>query len=79
MFPEPDRFDLDRDTSQLVSFGGGRHYCLGANLARLEAKVALTELMSRVDRIDVDDAGVRRVHSVNVRGLAHLPVTLQAR
>ena len=79
VFPDPGRFDLDRDTSQLVSFGGGRHYCLGANLARLEAKVALTELMSRVDRIDVDDAGVRRVHSVNVRGLAHLPVTLQAR
>ena len=46
VFADPDRFDLDRDSrvAQLISFGGGRHFCLGANLARLEAQIALREL-----------------------------------
>lgn len=79
VFPDPDRYDLDRDTSPLLSFGAGRHYCLGANLARLEARVALEELVKRVRAIEVDEAGAQRVHSVNVRGFAHLPVTVMAR
>jgi len=79
VFPEPDRYDLDRDTSLIASFGGGRHYCLGANLARLEANVALRELATRVRGIEVDEAGARRVHSINVRGFAHLPVTIASR
>ncbi len=45
VFPDPDRYDLDRDTAKLISFGGGRHFCLGAPLARLEARVALEELV----------------------------------
>jgi cytochrome P450 len=77
VFPDPDRYDLDRDTSQLISFGAGRHYCLGANLARLEGNVALSELIARVRHIEVDEsAGVERVHSSNVRGFAHLPVVV---
>lgn len=76
VFPDPDRYDLDRDTSQLISFGAGRHYCLGANLARLEARVALSELVARAALIEVDEAGAERVHSPNVRGFAHLPVTI---
>ena len=79
VFAHGDRFDLDRDTSQMASFGGGRHYCLGANLARLEANVALDELVKRVRGIDVHTERAVRVHSVNVRGFASLPVTLQAR
>jgi cytochrome P450 len=47
-FPEPDRFDLDRDTQGLLSFGFGKHYCLGASLARLEARVALEGLAPRL-------------------------------
>jgi cytochrome P450 len=75
VFPEPDRYDLDRDTSAMISFGAGRHYCLGANLARLEANIALQELLARTARIEVDeDAGLERVHSINVSGFAHLPV-----
>lgn len=42
--PEPDRFDVDRDPSGLLSFGGGRHFCLGAALARMEAQVVLERL-----------------------------------
>ncbi|MDT4919831.1 MAG: hypothetical protein QOI15_733 [Pseudonocardiales bacterium] len=80
VFPDADRYDIERDTSQLISFGGGRHYCLGANLARLESDIALTELMSRVRDIAVDDSGgIERVRSVNVRGFAHLPVQVTPR
>jgi cytochrome P450 len=79
VFPDPDRYDLDRDTSQLVSFGSGRHYCLGANLARLEATVALTEFVRQVRRYDVDEAKAERVHSANVRGFTTLPVTVEVR
>jgi cytochrome P450 len=79
VFPDPDRYDLDRDTAQLASFGGGRHYCLGANLARLEARVALEELLSRIADIDIDEAGAQRVRSINVRGFAQLPVTVRPR
>ncbi len=79
VFPEPDRYDLDRDTKALVSFGSGRHFCMGAPLARLEARIALGELVSRVATYDVDPAGVERVHSINVRGLSGLPTTVTRR
>jgi cytochrome P450 len=79
VFADPDRYDIDRDTAQLASFGGGRHYCLGANLARLEARVALEELIARIRGIEVDEQGAARVHSINVRGFAHLPVTVEPR
>ena len=59
VFPDPDRYDLDRDTSRLVSFGSGRHFCMGAPLARLEARVALGELVKRVSDYDVDPDGDR--------------------
>ncbi|MEU8340160.1 cytochrome P450 [Spirillospora sp. NPDC048832] len=78
-FPDADAYDLDRDTSQLVSFGGGRHFCLGANLARLEARIALTEFVGRVRSYEVDHANAERVHSVNVRGFASLPVRVEVR
>jgi cytochrome P450 len=79
VFSDPDRYDLDRDTSQLISFGSGRHYCLGANLARLQATVALTEFARQVRRYDVDETKAERVHSANVRGFTTLPVTVEVR
>lgn len=79
VFPQPDCYDLDRDTSEMLSFGNGGHYCLGASLARLEARVVLEELLALVDGWEVDLAGSARVHSVNVRGFAHLPTTVRLR
>ena len=79
MFPEPDRYDLDRDTSKLVSFGSGRHFCMGAPMARMEARIGLGELVKRVAAYDIDAQGIERVHSINVRGLAALPTTVVLR
>jgi cytochrome P450 len=79
MFPDPTRYDLDRDTTGIASFGMGRHFCLGASLARLEARVVLEELVARVADYEIDPAGARRVHSVNVRGFEALPTTVAAR
>ena len=79
VFDEPDRYDLDRPTQDLVSFGSGRHFCMGAPLARMEARVALGELAARVRSFEVDPAGIERVHSVNVRGFAALPTSLTLR
>ncbi|GAB2860720.1 cytochrome P450 [Nocardioides pacificus] len=82
VFSRADEFDIHRDkaeVAQLLSFGGGRHFCLGANLARLEAQVALRELVRRVSSVEVDHARSVRVHSTNVRGFAAMPVTVEVR
>lgn len=78
-FPDPDRYDLERDTSGLASFGVGRHFCLGASLARLEVRIVLEELVKRVETYDIDAGGARRVHSVNVRGFESLPTSVTRR
>jgi len=82
VFTDPERYDLDRperELQQIASFGFGRHFCLGASLARLEARVCLEELVARVADYDIDPGGIRRVHSVNVRGFAALPTTVVPR
>ena len=79
-FPDPDVFDFDSDREAgIASFGVGRHFCMGASLARLEARVVLEELVSRVRSYEIDEAGTSRVHSVNVRGFATLPTTVELR
>ena len=80
-FADPDRYDLDRDRESvgIASFGVGRHFCLGASLARLEAHVVLDELVKRVSTYEIDPARTRRVHSVNVRGFETLPTFVKVR
>lgn len=79
-FPDGDAYRIGREPGQqLASFGAGVHFCLGASLARLEARVALTEIVSRVADYEIDDAAAERVHSTNVRGFATLPVRMTTR
>jgi cytochrome P450 len=78
VFDNPDDYLVGRDIgSKLMSFGSGAHFCLGAHLARMEARVALTELFKRIRGYEVDEANAVRVHSSNVRGFAHLPITVE--
>ncbi len=81
VFTNAEEFDIHRDKAELakhIAFGGGRHFCLGANLARLEAQIALTQLVERVSSIEVSGAPVR-MYSANVRGYSSLPVTVVPR
>jgi cytochrome P450 len=78
VFDNPDEYLVGREIgSKLMSFGSGAHFCLGAHLARMEARVALTELFKRIRGYQVDEANAVRVHSSNVRGFAHLPMTVE--
>ena len=80
VFDSPDEYRIGRDIgSRLLSFGSGAHFCLGAHLARMEARVALSELFSRITGYQVDEAGAVRVHSSSVRGFASLPITVAVR
>jgi len=78
VFTAPTVFDIHRSPDELaksLSFGVGRHFCLGANLARLEARVVLAELVRRTSGFEVHADRAVRVHSTSVRGFAELPVT----
>jgi cytochrome P450 len=76
-FPEPDRFDLERGGPQNLPFGHGIHFCLGAQLARLEGRLALEALVSRFARLEAGDAPVRWNTSLVVRGPTALPLVAQ--
>ncbi len=71
--PDPDRFDIHRKAPHL-GFGQGIHFCLGSALARLEARVAFEEVLTRWTDWDVDYDNARRAHTSSVRGWAQLPV-----
>ncbi len=80
VFPDADLFDMSRDTSQTLAFGRGPHFCLGAPLARLEARIVLQELVRAVQvDYDVDMTGASWTTSPNVRGHAKLPTTIKPR
>ena len=77
VFTDPDRFDIARDNKAQVAFGAGPHFCLGAWLARLEARVALEELLARVSTLSLPlDAPAERVASPAFRELATLPLDI---
>jgi cytochrome P450 len=74
-YPDADRFDIHRKAAHL-SFGHGIHFCLGAALARVQARIALEEVLSRWPDWEVDYASAKRAHTTSVRGWATLPVTV---
>ena len=75
VFDDPYAFDVGRSPNEHVAFGGGGpHFCLGANLARLEMKVFFEELLKRLPDIQVSGE-VSRLRSNFINGLKHIPVT----
>jgi hypothetical protein len=76
VFPDPGTFDVTRENARdHVSFSAGRHYCLGAALARMEGEVGLRALFERYPDLRVESGAVRRSTRI-LRGYERLPVTL---
>ena len=73
-YERPDEFDIDRVPKRHVAFGYGVHFCLGAALARLEARVALEEVLTRFPTWEVDVEAAERVHTSTVRGYRRVPI-----
>jgi cytochrome P450 PksS len=78
-FDDPDRLDLSRDPNRHLAFGYGTHYCLGAPLSRLEARIAIHQLVTRFPqmRLAVEPHRLRWRRAVAIRGVETLPVLLR--
>ena len=74
-YTDPDTFDIHRDTISHLTFGKGLHYCLGANLARLEGRVALDELLNRFPDWEIDYETAQLAPTSTVRGWEKLRIT----
>ncbi|OBI12282.1 cytochrome [Mycobacterium sp. E2327] len=72
-YPDADTFDIHRGDTHL-SFGHGLHFCMGSALARMQARVALEEVIKRWPDWEVDYANAAKAHTTSVRGWAKLPV-----
>jgi len=75
-WPDGDRFDIHRKISQHLTFGLGTHYCLGAALARLEARVALEQFLKHFPKWEVNWDNVALSSTSTVRGWATLPISV---
>jgi cytochrome P450 family 142 subfamily A polypeptide 1 len=77
VFDRPDAFDITRNPNRHLAFGGhGRHYCLGAQLARLELQVLFEEVLDRLPEIALTEPGIKRPERAGnfVLGVESLPV-----
>ena len=72
-FPDPDRFDITRTPNEHLALGHGEHFCLGANLARLELRVMFDEVLTRLPGLE-QAGNVQRLYSNFVAGIKHMPV-----
>lgn len=79
VFEDPDRFDIDRDTRKIISFGAGPHHCLGAALAKVEIGIVLEEICAEIEDYELDVPRLKRVHSAHQRGFTSLPCTVTRR
>ena len=74
-FPDGDRFDITRDPNRHVGFGLGMHFCLGASLARAEARIGFTRLLDALPNLQLVSDTPQWQPSTFFRGLKTLPVT----
>jgi cholest-4-en-3-one 26-monooxygenase len=73
VFERPNQFDIRREPNQHLAFGIGEHYCLGANLARLELQAMFRQLAERIEWVEM--AGpIQRMRSNFVGGIKHMPI-----
>ncbi len=79
IFTDPDKLDIERhNTHEHLGFGHGIHFCIGARLARMEARVILRELLRQTSSFTIDTAyPVTHVSSIFVRRLGQLHLRLQ--
>ncbi|MCJ7671715.1 MAG: cytochrome P450 [Acidimicrobiia bacterium] len=78
-FNDPSTFDVERSPNEHVAFGGGGpHFCLGANLARMEIQVMFDEVLNRLDDIEMT-APPARLRSNFINGLKHVPLKFSAK
>ncbi|HZR41909.1 MAG TPA: cytochrome P450 [Ktedonobacteraceae bacterium] len=78
-FPEPERFDIRREPNRHLAFGYGIHFCLGAPLARLEARIALNLVLERLQNLQrIPDKPVEAIQTIFTFGVEHFPVTFKA-
>ncbi|MGH7963010.1 MAG: cytochrome P450 [Candidatus Binatia bacterium] len=75
-FPEPERFDIMRNTDGHIGFGFGIHFCLGAQLARLQAKTALEALLRRFPSLMRKEEPITHIESLSVHGPKALPLVV---
>jgi cytochrome P450 len=79
VFPDPDTFSLDRDTSKHLGFGAGIHYCLGAPLARVEAQIMLNGMLDRFSALARGNQAPERQRATNLLlGFRKLPLQFLA-
>jgi cytochrome P450 len=81
VFPSPDDFNVERKPNPHIAFGHGIHMCLGASLARLEAKVALTTLIGRFDQLQRQnpDQTPEPIKNIIIHGVRHLPIVFSSK
>jgi cytochrome P450 len=79
VFPEADNFDIRRTPNPHIAFGHGIHFCLGAPLARLEAKIALEAMLARLKHIRmIEDVPLEPLSDVILHGFRHMPIAFEA-
>lgn len=77
VFTDPFRFNIAREPNNHIAFGAGPHFCLGASLARLEVRVTLQTVLSRLDHIEIDGP-ITRLRSNVSHAIEHLPISYRA-
>jgi len=78
VFADPFQFDVQRDPNPHLAFGYRSHFCIGANLARLEIRIVFEERLARFSRLDLDGP-IERFRTNKHAGVKHMPVAFTLR
>ena len=77
-FEDPDELKLDRFPNRHAAFGLGNHRCIGSNIARMQFKTIMWEMLQRIPDYTIDEAGLMRYATIGViNGYQHLPLTFE--